>query len=743
MTMDNKLSNKFPNRTLPEGSTFRIAALAMLTPLLLVPSLASASVILAHANTSALSQGLIGYWPMDGNTTNWTTDTTQDLSGQGNTGLLVSMSTTTSPTSGKIGGALKFNGTNQLIETTTNNGSASTLTTITLSAWFKTTSASGDEIISLNGSQDGSSAVSDRGIYIGTNGKVYGYIYDTSAKYVTSTNTYTDGKWHLATLSIKSGSTMALSIDGIAQPSAAIGTPYTGYATSYWVIGRDNNAGQTNAGAGYFPGTIDDVRIYSRALSPQEVSLLYAVGEINLGNTPALTSSPALLTSGLNAGLVGYWPMDGNTTNWKTDTTADQSGTGNIGMLINMSTSTSPAAGKIGETLKFNGTNQYISISNSTSINLSSTVTISAWVYPKVFSFLAGIVSKYNASSGNEYFLRMSASSPYNKLDCGGATDFTSTGTLSLNKWQYVTCVVAGGTANIYINGALDSSGTATISSGTDPITIGSDFLPSQRLWNGSIDDVRIYNRALSAQEISQLYAQGAANIGHSSTPLNSSFSILNSGLVGYWTFDGPSMNWTANTAADSSGGGYTGTLNNFSKTTSPVAGKIGQAMKFNGTNQYVSHSSISAYNFGTGDFSVSFWMKPVSPWGSATTEGLIGQKTSDSFNGWQIYQDSGQPGKLNMRLTQQNNFLTTSTIPTGKWTYATFARKSGTTYWYLNGIQDSTGTNTSNISDTGSFYIGYAQTWSAYYSGSLDDVRIYNRALSPQEVQQLYLTGK
>jgi len=75
--------------------------------------------VIAHSNTVALSSGLVGHWPLNGPATSWKTDTTQDTSGNGNTGTLVGMSTTTSVTPGVIGQALKFNGANSYISEST------------------------------------------------------------------------------------------------------------------------------------------------------------------------------------------------------------------------------------------------------------------------------------------------------------------------------------------------------------------------------------------------------------------------------------------------------------------------------------------------------------------------------------------------------------------------------------------------------------------------------------------------
>ncbi len=81
----------------------------------------------------------------------------------------------------------------------------------------------------------------------------------------------------------------------------------------------------------YFSGSLDDVRLYNRALSAQEVQQLYAQGGGTIGQSNPVT---------LSTGLVGYWTLDGSKTNWATGKTTDSSGLGNTGQLIAMSTST-------------------------------------------------------------------------------------------------------------------------------------------------------------------------------------------------------------------------------------------------------------------------------------------------------------------------------------------------------------------------------------------------------------------
>src|SRR3989344_6617628 len=79
------------------------------------------------------------------------------------------------------------------------------------------------------------------------------------------------------------------------------------------------------------------------------------------------------------------------------------------------------------------------------------------------------------------------------------------------------------------------------------------------------------------------------------------SHASLTDGLVGYWTFDGKDTNWRTNTTNDRAGTNH-GTMTSMSTTTSPVAGKIGQGLKFDGSTSFVSVANTITTR------SVSFW---------------------------------------------------------------------------------------------------------------------------------------
>lgn len=168
---------------------------------------------------------------------------------------------------------LSFDGSTQNVQTSTNFGDASSVLTFTLSAWFKSTSIAGTSFICMGDLQDGSSDTTDRWLYLSKDGEVSGYIYDGGAKSILSATGYNDGNWHMATLVCTSGVDIRVYVDGLlgATP-VSVGSPYTGYANSWWSIARNGTSGATGAFGGRFTGSLYDVRVYNRALTASEIN---------------------------------------------------------------------------------------------------------------------------------------------------------------------------------------------------------------------------------------------------------------------------------------------------------------------------------------------------------------------------------------------------------------------------------------------------------------------------------------
>jgi hypothetical protein len=278
----------------------------------------------------------------------------------------------------------------------------------------------------------------------------------------------------------------------------------TGMPTALFDNSRNAQIGtsDTDLPANAYVGLLDDVRVYNRALSSQEIAQLYNLGTTNIGHSN---------TTSYANGLVGYWPLDGHTTSWKTDTTQDISGNGNTGTMVGMSTTTSTVAGKIGSAMQCSGLN-YITAPSSPSLEITTNVSVFAWVKPSATQSngTPTIVSK-NATVAN-YQLGLDTTTGVTLVrPCVASGCWVSTNSIPTNKWSHIGLTYDGSFVRIYINGILDSKNVLTGSLPTnsgDVLTIGTDSVHNYP-FTGPIDDVRVYNRALSAQEVYQLYHAG------------------------------------------------------------------------------------------------------------------------------------------------------------------------------------------------------------------------------------------
>ena len=172
--------------------------------------------------------------------------------------------------------------------------------------------------------------------------------------------------------------------------------------------------------------------------------------------------------------------------------------------------------------INFDGQNDFINISDHSDLDLTNNYTLEAWIFPESFSWLAGIISKYQTSAANGYILRLTSQSPFSGI--GFDEKITSTGVLNANQWHHIAAVNNNGQRKLYINGILTSiSGSAlNVVSNSDPIRIGSDY--SSRFFDGRIDEVRIWNTARDQNDIT--------------STMDSTLSGTEDGLVAYYNFN-------------------------------------------------------------------------------------------------------------------------------------------------------------------------------------------------------------
>jgi hypothetical protein len=227
--------------------------------------------------------------------------------------------------------------------------------------------------------------------------------------------------------------------------------------------------------------------------------------------------TPLFAQAALTDNIAAYWKFDEGS-----GTTAADAVGGNDGTLTGSPSWTT--SGLVNDAITYNGSSQYTKTSSGLSV--SSAFTVALWVNPSVTLSSSGdygifeygtasaskIAIELNASGGSARLLTpdLSNTSYYADSSYVGVTSFNA------NTWYFIVLIYDGSTKKLYANGATDShmgvSATGTIGSGTQ-FMVGGDQHGSSgaaHYFPGTIDEVGIWSRALTATEISQLYNSGA-----------------------------------------------------------------------------------------------------------------------------------------------------------------------------------------------------------------------------------------
>ena len=418
------------------------------------------------------------------------------------------------------------------------------------------------------------------------------------------------GNWtHVAV--VLNGTSVTFYINGVAQQTITLAsTP--NIQSGVLNIGATDNPGR------YFHGYIDDVRIYAAALTPLQIQ------------------------ADMNDYLYG-------------------------GPTV--------TAGKYGSARSFNGAWDTVGLAAASNANITGDITVESWINPTAFQAEA-IVHKdtqYSVYLDPNGYVYWADSSNWSYANFGPQNIGIVTG-----QWQHIAVTKTGGVVNIYLNGVLKVSKSfgSALASTAGVAHIGCYFSGSSCAGNyfyGSIDDVRVYNVALSQAQIQ--------------TDMNNN------------TFTGPTI----------------------------IAGKYNNARQFNGATQYMSVPNSSVLN--PAKITIEAWINPT-----VFQTGNFVDKGDNS--GYRFRTLSG--GLVQFLDRGGTNILSSVTpLSTGVWSHVALTGDSSGLKIYINGNLDASnavaygGPSTSNP-----LVFGAYATSAEYYSGGLDDVRIYNYALSQGQIQ-------
>ena len=437
-------------------------------------------------------------------------------------------------------------------------------------------------------------------------------------------------------------------------------------------------------------------------------------------------------------GLVGYWGFNGNAN--------DQSGNGNNG-TVNGATLTFDRYGNANNAYDFDGNNTHINVPLQQT--LQGNKTFSCWIkLPLNFinPYCNFITAKNQSLTLPNDYLSVNGNNPtyISSNTVGyfydGKTGLSSSFNVNDNLWHNIILIHNYDLqeAKLYIDGIFINSIISTnftINSLVDRLVFGGDLnsdVSANAALLGQLDDIGLWNRALTQQEITNIYN----GVTYSDTCNSVSGSLVN-GLVGYWPFCG--------NANDQSGNGNNGIVSGAILTEDRFGNNNG-AYEFN--MNYIKINNSSIYNFSD-NLSVNVWYKISDNMGDITLNTFFVSKHQGGSveSSYTLYNENNcGPTVYQTDVNGNISFIRNSAFcDTTSWHMLTLTFNNPNMIMYLDGIYYST-ISADSINQTslplvfgGTNYSSNPDDIIGRMKGKLDDIGIWNRALTQQEITQLY----
>ncbi len=369
--------------------------------------------------------------------------------------------------------------------------------------------------------------------------------------------------------------------------------------------------------------------------------------------------------------------------------------------------------GKYGSALDFDGVNDLVSIADASDLDLTGSFTIEAWVRPDTLTPYEAPVSKIEEPGGklSGYLLagksNATAKAPIGFVESAGTGPYAE-GTTSLptGSWSHLAFTSDGTTLRLYVNGEQVGSAAAIAAAATTiPLTLGHGVVLNS-YFDGKIDEVRIYNEALSKTQIQ----------ADRDKPIPTAAYSFNEGF---------------GTVLHDSAGNHDGTIESATWT---KEGKYGSALDFDGVNDLVSIADASDLDL-TGSFTIEAWVRPDTlgrpVFGKWDNPGglLSGYNLSTS-------QTAGNPGGKVANAGSSAVLAAASPLSGSAWSHLALTSDGTTLRFYVNGKLASTQTAIAAGATIANLEIGHNSNTGVYFDGQIDEARIYNAALSESQIQ-------
>lgn len=473
---------------------------------------------------------------------------------------------------------------------------------------------------------------------------------------------------------------------------------------------------------GAFAGKIDEFSVWTTALNPSQVNYIYKTQLYGLGNFYLDTTSYLLNHYRFETyDVVGTTVM--NYATKKYDAT-----------LVNSPPLHSTAGGyRVGSSALSltTASSQYVTISNTIIPNATFGFSVACWfttivanAYQRVFDFGT------SGGSGIAIYVDQSTGKLGIFVPSTSVSTTLTTKVVTNSIWRHVALVISpSGTHRVYINGVLDTTVNSTFPSLTLTTNyIGKSGGVNDSLYGGKIDDFRVYNVALSAADVTELYKYTGTSRTLTYYPQSPTWTPFYNNLIANYSLeDAPGSTTVAEQI-----NAYNGTVNGTITFGSP--GKIGTSALFNGSTGYIALPSIT---LTASTLSFAFWaLMTTIPTDVGRTFIELGNSGSDNIR--LFMNASSLIGVINSGDTT----LFSLSSYANQWVHIAVVINGTTWTAYLNGVLQSTNTKTAFTLNTKTANnIGRAPTQSAnpYYSGYMDDMSIWNTALSASSVALLY----
>lgn len=383
--------------------------------------------------------------------------------------------------------SLNFNGTSQYISIGTplsNNSS------YTKEAWVNLSSVTGNR--NIISSANAPFWINNSGFLNGGHGGNYSQVIDATS--------FPVNKWtHVAITYDAATTTLRLYRDGI------LVNTNTGVASNY--ASEATYIGSHSAGSSLILGMVDEVRIWNVARTQAQLKQ-------NLLDPPANNAS----------GLVAYYKLDDGS-----GATATNSTGGTNGTLQNAPSWVVSPAQHAGNALNFDGVNDIVTIADRSSLDITSAITLEAWVYATKNTGIQNVICKSSNSPNTGYIFPRTDNgwaSTTVYLHITGVWRTLSAPYPGLNAWHHLAATYDGATIRLYINGVESASvaQTGAITTNNNPLVLGNQTGISE-YFGGSADEVRVWN-------VARTQAQIQADMNNVFEP------SLQAGLVSYFTMN-------------------------------------------------------------------------------------------------------------------------------------------------------------------------------------------------------------